>query len=70
MTAFATGTVDGRPVAVVAALREVRVWDLTGETATVTDELVFPDRVDAVAVTSEGRLLVGSGDDIAVLSRR
>ncbi|MEU1184243.1 WD40 repeat domain-containing protein [Streptomyces sp. NPDC005820] len=69
VTAFATGTVDGRPVAVVAALRRVRVWDLTGETPAVADELVFPQNVGAVAVTPKGRLLFGFGADLAVLRR-
>ncbi|MGV9313811.1 WD40 repeat domain-containing protein [Streptomyces sp. NPDC003691] len=69
VTAFATGRVGGHPVAVVASLRRVRVWELTGERAAVADELVFPQTVGAVAVSPEGRLLVGFGNDLAVLSR-
>ncbi len=69
VTGFAAGRMDGRPVAVVAAPRQVRVWDLSGERAAVTDELVFPQNVGAVAVTPRGQLLVGFGNDIAVLRR-
>lgn len=70
MSAFATGTVSGRAVAVVASGKQVRLWDSAGAPATVTDELVFPDPVDTVAVTQEGRLVIGFGRDLAVLSRR
>ncbi|WP_167546275.1 WD40 repeat domain-containing protein [Streptomyces zinciresistens] len=67
--AVATGTVDGRPVAVTGSSDEtVRVWDLaTGRPA--GPELVFPAEVGAVAVTADGRLVVGFGWEVAVLAR-
>lgn len=70
MSAFATGTVGGRAVAVLASGQQVRLWDSAGAPATVTDELVFPGPVDTVTVTPEGRLVIGFGRDLAVLSRR
>ncbi|WP_217236339.1 WD40 repeat domain-containing protein [Streptomyces sp. AC555_RSS877] len=68
--AVATGVVDGRPVAVTGSSDEtVRVWDLaTGRP--VGPELVFPAGVGAVAVTADGRLVVGFGWEVAVLARR
>ncbi|MBA4866616.1 WD40 repeat domain-containing protein [Streptomyces sp. PSKA54] len=67
--AVATGVVDGRPVAVTGSSDEtVRVWDLaTGQPA--GPELVFPAEVGAVAVTADGRLVVGFGWEVAVLAR-
>ncbi|MGW0964055.1 WD40 repeat domain-containing protein [Streptomyces gelaticus] len=66
----ATGVVEGRPVAVTGSGDgTVRVWDLTtGRPA--GPELVFPAEVFAVAVTSDGRLVVGFGHEVAVLARR
>ncbi|MET9657557.1 WD40 repeat domain-containing protein [Streptomyces sp. NPDC006510] len=65
----ATGVVEGRPVAVTGSGDgTVRVWDLaTGRP--VGPELVFPAEVFAVAVTSDGRLVVGFGLEVAVLAR-
>ncbi|MEU2674457.1 hypothetical protein ABZ622_37500 [Streptomyces sp. NPDC007164] len=65
----ATGVVEGRPVAVTGSGDgTVRVWDLaTGRP--VGPELVFPAEVFAVAVTSDGRLVVGFGHEVAVLAR-
>jgi len=67
--AVATGVVEGRPVAVSGSGDEtVRVWDLaTGRQ--VGPELVFPAAVCAVAVTSDGRLVVGFGWEVSVLTR-
>ncbi|MET8701442.1 WD40 repeat domain-containing protein [Kitasatospora sp. NPDC004723] len=67
LTAAATGTVDGRPVALFAVRHRVRVWDLSGEPV-VSDELAFPEPVAALAVTADGRVLAGFGHDLAVLS--
>ncbi|MEL5960068.1 WD40 repeat domain-containing protein [Streptomyces sp. CLV115] len=68
--AVATGVVDGRPVAVTGSVdKTVRVWDLTtGRPA--GPKLVFPAEVHAVAVTSDGRPVVGFGHEVAVLARR
>ncbi|MGI5413791.1 hypothetical protein ACQEV9_44160 [Streptomyces chartreusis] len=68
--AVATGVVDGHPVAVTGSSDEtVRVWDLaTGRQVGPT--LVFPAVVGAVAVTPDGRLVVGFGWEVAVLARR
>ncbi|MFB7470053.1 WD40 repeat domain-containing protein [Kitasatospora sp. NPDC056184] len=68
VAAAAAGTLDGRPVAVSAVRRRVRVWDLSGEPV-VSGELAFPEPVTALALTPGGRLLVGFGEDVAVLSR-
>ncbi|MEW2303111.1 hypothetical protein AB0958_24600 [Streptomyces sp. NPDC006655] len=66
----ATGVVDGLPVAVTGSSdRTVRVWDLASGRQ-VGPELVFPSEVGAVAVTPDGRLVVGFGWEIAVLARR
>ncbi|MFJ2271889.1 hypothetical protein ACIOHO_37370 [Streptomyces sp. NPDC087849] len=67
--AVATGVVDGRPVAVTSgADGEVRVWDLTTGRQ-VGPELVFPAAVWAMAVTPDGRLVVGFGWEVSVLTR-
>ncbi|MFJ2627499.1 hypothetical protein ACIO6T_29820, partial [Streptomyces sp. NPDC087532] len=67
--AVATEVVDGRPVAVTSgADGEVRVWDLTTGRQ-VGPELVFPAAVWAVAVTPDGRLVVGFGWEVSVLTR-
>ncbi|WP_159024420.1 hypothetical protein [Streptomyces scabiei] len=68
--AVATGVVDGRPVAVTGSSDEtVRVWDLAAGRL-VGPELVFPSQVGAVAVTPDGRLVVGFGWEVAVLTHR
>ncbi|MEV5205694.1 hypothetical protein [Streptomyces sp. NPDC053720] len=67
--AVATGVVDGRPVAVTgSADGEVRVWDLTTGRQ-VGPGLVFPAAVRAVAVAPDGRLVVGFGWEVSVLTR-
>lgn len=68
--AVATGVVDGRPIAVTGSFdATVQVWDLTtGRQA--GRELVFPSAVQAMAVASDGRLVVGFGWEVAVLSSR
>jgi WD40 repeat protein len=67
--AVATAVMDGRPVAVTGSEdKTVRVWDLaTGRQ--VGRELVFPAPVHAVAVTPDGRLVIGFGWEVAVLAR-
>ncbi|MGW1653813.1 hypothetical protein [Streptomyces atratus] len=67
--AVATGVVEGRPVAVTGSKDgTVRVWDLTTGRPS-GPELVFPADVGAVAVTSDDRLVVGFGHEVAVLAR-
>ncbi|WP_328324445.1 WD40 repeat domain-containing protein [Streptomyces sp. NBC_00455] len=58
---------DGTPVAVTTGDGEaVQVWDLhTGEAV----GQVIANRVDAVAVSEEGHLVVGMGRDVAVFTR-
>ncbi|MEV7356930.1 hypothetical protein AB0O19_18205, partial [Kitasatospora sp. NPDC091276] len=66
----ATAVVDGRPLAVTGGDDgTVRTWDLTTGDQ-VGPELVFPLPVCAVAVVPDGRLVVGFGWEVAVLSRR
>ncbi|MGW1102430.1 WD40 repeat domain-containing protein, partial [Streptomyces sp. NPDC002540] len=67
--AVATTVVDGRPVAVTGSDdNTARVWDLaTGRL--VERELVFPTGVNAVTVSPDGRLVVGFGHEVAVLTR-
>ncbi|MFE6848298.1 hypothetical protein [Streptomyces sp. NPDC057686] len=61
--------VDGCPVAVTGSGdATVRVWDLTSGQQ-MGEELVFPERVNAVAVAPNGRLVVGFGREVAVLTR-
>ncbi|WP_416968782.1 WD40 repeat domain-containing protein [Streptomyces sp. 4F14] len=55
------------PSTVDVAQRQVRLWDSTRKT--LLADLAFPHPVGAAALTPTGRLLVGFGDDIAVLSR-
>ncbi|MFC5183577.1 WD40 repeat domain-containing protein [Actinomadura harenae] len=69
ITALATAVLDGRPIAFSGSEdRTVRVWDLAADEP-AADELVFPHPVTALATTSQGRLVVCFGGDIAVLSR-
>ncbi|MFJ9683586.1 hypothetical protein ACIRP2_36970, partial [Streptomyces sp. NPDC101194] len=67
--AVATGVVDGHPVAVTGSDDyTARVWNLaTGRL--VDRELVFPAGVNTVAVSPDGRLVVGFGQEVAVLTR-
>ncbi|WP_406404890.1 hypothetical protein OH805_37560 [Streptomyces sp. NBC_00879] len=69
---MATTVVDRRPVGIIANLlgedARVWVWDrATGEQ--ICPELVFPAEVHAVAVASDGRLVVGFDREVAVLTR-
>ncbi|PWI05919.1 hypothetical protein DIZ27_36540 [Streptomyces sp. NWU339] len=72
VNAVATAVVDGRPVAVTGGggenVGEVRVWDLTTGRP-LGAELVLPAAVHTVVITSDGRLVVGFGREIAVLTR-
>jgi hypothetical protein len=78
-TALATGMVDGRPVAVTAhdvTLRDgrtesgiVRIYDLSAREQ-IESDLMFPDRVMALAMAPGGELIVGFGPEVSVLSRR
>ena len=62
----ATGVVDGRPVVLAMRGKTIKMWDLpTGQPD--EPELLFPAEVNAVAITSDGRLVVGFGCEVAVL---
>ncbi|MGX1128941.1 WD40 repeat protein [Streptomyces glaucescens] len=66
--ALATAVVDGRPlVATGGDDRTVRVWDLAA-CRQVGADLVFPEEVTAMALASDGRLVVGFCGDVAVLA--
>ncbi|MET9913382.1 hypothetical protein ABZZ74_42605 [Streptomyces sp. NPDC006476] len=67
---MATTVLERRPVAVTGGRdRTVRVWDpTTGRQA--GPELAFPAYVTAMAVEPEGELVVGFGNEIAVLTHR
>jgi WD40 repeat protein len=66
--AVATVAADGRPLAVTGGDDEmVRVWDLITRQQ-IGSPLVFPLPVGAVGVAPGGRLLVGFGSEVAVLS--
>ncbi|MEU6777461.1 hypothetical protein [Streptomyces sp. NPDC046759] len=66
--AVATGVADGRPIAASGSRNgTVRVWDLTTGRPT-GHPLVFPAPVHAVKLTPDGRLLVGFGWEVAVLT--
>uniref|UniRef100_UPI003F490C15 WD40 repeat domain-containing protein n=1 Tax=Streptomyces chartreusis TaxID=1969 RepID=UPI003F490C15 len=70
VTAVATTTIHDRPHAVTGSGDgTVRVWDLA-KGAQAEPELPFPFRVYTVAVTSDGRLVVGFGKEVAVLAPR
>ena len=65
----ASGMLDGRlVVATGAGDRTVRVWDaLSGRQI---GAYAFPARIGALAVAADGRLVVGFGSDMAVLTQR
>ncbi|MFC9283443.1 hypothetical protein [Streptomyces collinus] len=64
----ATGTLDGRPVVVAGGDRTVWTWDAT--TGHQIGAYAFPSRVRGLAVAPDGRLVVGFGADVAVLTYR
>ncbi|MFE7046627.1 WD40 repeat domain-containing protein [Streptomyces atratus] len=67
--AVATTVVNARLVAITGSEdRTVRVWDLTTGQPD-GQKLVFPAPVGTVAVSPDGRLVVGFGCEVAVLSR-
>ena len=66
--ALACAVIAGRPTVVSGGKdHTVRVWDLTTPHP-VGQELVFPGPVTALALTSQGRMIVGFGGDLAVLT--
>ncbi|MFE0645966.1 WD40 repeat domain-containing protein [Streptomyces sp. NPDC058877] len=66
--AVAVSEFDGRPHAITGSDDgTVRVWDLIS--GLQVDQLLFPSPVQALATASNGRLLVGFGSEVAVLSR-
>ncbi|MET8860212.1 hypothetical protein [Streptomyces sp. NPDC004579] len=66
--AGATGMVDGRPVVVAGGDRTVWMWDAS--TGQRIGTYAFPSRIRALTVAPDGRLVVGFGADIAVLTHR
>ncbi|MFI8232649.1 WD40 repeat domain-containing protein [Streptomyces sp. NPDC085900] len=66
--AGATGTLDGRPVVVAGGDRTVWTWDAS--TGQQLGAYAFPSRIRALRVAPDGRLVVGFGADIAVLTHR
>ncbi|MGW5280481.1 WD40 repeat domain-containing protein [Streptomyces collinus] len=66
--AGATGTLDGRPVVVAGGGRTVWTWD--AGTGQQIGAYTFPSRIRGLTVAPDGRLVVGFGTDIAVLTHR
>ncbi|WBO61582.1 MULTISPECIES: WD40 repeat domain-containing protein [Streptomyces] len=66
--AGATGTLDGRPVVVAGGDRTVWMWDAS--TGQQIGTYAFPSRIRGLTVAPDGRLVVGFGADIAVLTHR
>ncbi|MET7981725.1 MULTISPECIES: hypothetical protein [unclassified Streptomyces] len=64
----ATGTLDGRPVVVAGGDRTVWMWDAS--TGQQIGSYAFPSRIRGLTVAPDGRLVVGFGADIAVLTHR
>ncbi|WP_189268324.1 WD40 repeat domain-containing protein [Streptomyces fuscichromogenes] len=68
VSAGATGTLDGRPVVVAGGDRTVWMWDAS--TGQRIGEYAFPSRIRGLTVAPDGRLVVGFGADMAVLTHR
>ncbi|MEH0577660.1 hypothetical protein QBA54_25020 [Streptomyces sp. B21-108] len=68
VSAGATGTLDGRPVVVAGGDRTVWMWDAS--TGQQIGAYAFPSRIRGVTVAPDGRLVVGFGADMAVLTHR
>ncbi|WP_162684278.1 WD40 repeat domain-containing protein [Streptomyces populi] len=66
--AGATGMLDGRPVVVAGGDRTVWMWDAS--TGQRIGTYAFPSRIRGLTVAPDGRLVVGFGADIAVLTHR
>ncbi|OIJ64980.1 hypothetical protein WN71_026230 [Streptomyces mangrovisoli] len=66
--AGATGTLDGRPVVVAGAGRTVWMWDASS--GQQLGAHAFPSRVGGLTMAPDGRLVVGFGADLAVLTPR
>jgi WD40 repeat protein len=64
----ATGTLDGRPVVVAGGDRTVWTWD--AGTGQQIGAHAFPSRIRRLTVAPDGRLVVGFGADVAVLTHR
>ncbi|MFD9093315.1 WD40 repeat domain-containing protein [Streptomyces collinus] len=66
--AGATGTLDGRPVVVAGGDRTVWTWDAS--TGRQIGAYAFPSRIRGLTLALDGRLVVGFGADMAVLTHR
>lgn len=66
--AGAVGMLDGRLVVAAGDDRIVRMWDAT--TGQQIGTYTFPARITGLSVAPSGRLVVGFGPDIAVLTHR
>ncbi|WP_405717728.1 hypothetical protein OG607_01580 [Streptomyces sp. NBC_01537] len=66
---MAAAVIDGRPLAVTGALGRLLVWDVATRRQ-IGEELAFPGWADAVAIAPDSRLVVGFGQEVAVLSSR
>ncbi|WP_307628361.1 WD40 repeat domain-containing protein [Streptomyces turgidiscabies] len=64
----ATATLDGRPVVVAGGARTVWMWDAS--TGQQIGAYAFPSRIRGLTVAPDGRLVVGFGTEIAVLTQR
>jgi len=66
--AGAVGMLDGRLVVAAGGDRTVRMWDAT--TGQQIGTYTFPARITGLSVAPIGRLVVGFGSDIAILTHR
>ncbi|WP_040690070.1 hypothetical protein [Nocardia vinacea] len=66
---LACTSIDGRPVVVTAGYDQTtRIWDLT--TMTLTAVIDYPALEPVVAVSPGADIILGLGNDIAVLTRQ